>query len=439
MPVWRVAVVGSGPSGAYCAQALAEDALATVQVDVYDRLPTPYGLVRYGVAPDHQKIKSITASFAEIFANPLIRFLGNVEVGTDITVAELRSHYDAVVLAYGAALDRRLDVPGEELPGVIPARQFVSWYSGHPDTAVDAISITAEHAVVVGVGNVALDVARMLTRTADELRRTDVPGHVVDVLSAGTVRDITVIGRRGPVHAKFTNKEFLELCEVGGVDVVIDPAELELEAEQLALAAQNPTVARLVESMRRIATREPHGRERTIRFRFDRRPVAFVGDPSVSAVQLASSSDPRVREELPAEIVFPAVGYRGVPLPGVACDDRTGTVAHAQSRVLDGGQVVPGLYAVGWLKRGPTGVIGTNRRCAMETAEAILSDAAGAMSHASAPEATDALLRSRGIDVVDWCGWRGIDDAEQGLGRTIGRDRVKLHSRPELLRAAGVR
>ena len=432
----RVAVVGSGPSGAFCAQILAEETDFDVAVDVFDRLPTPYGLVRYGVAPDHQKIKSIVESLADIFTTPGVRFLGNVNVGTDLSVEELRAHYDAVILASGAPLDRRLGVPGEDLDGVIAARNFVSWYSGHPDATFETSLLSAERAVVIGVGNVALDIARMLVRTPDELRRTDVPEHVVQVLAEHSVREVSVVGRRGPQFARFTTKEFLELSEVGGADVVIAAPELALsEAEEAAVTT--PAAKRLLASMRKVADRRPAGRARTIRFRFDRTPIEFLGPQAVSAVRLAHTSDPGQVEDLPAGLVLPAVGYRSVALAGVPFDTGTGTLPHRDSRVVDGDRPVPGLYTVGWAKRGPSGVIGTNRLCAGETTAALLSDL-DSLPEPSAPNSIDDLLRARGVAVVDWSSWQAIETAESALGRASGRERVKLHQWVDMLQAAGV-
>ncbi|MBR7833118.1 FAD-dependent oxidoreductase [Actinospica durhamensis] len=439
MGALRIAVVGSGPAGAFCAQILAEEAGREVAVDVFERLPAPFGLVRYGVAPDHKKIKSITASLGEVFDAPGVRFLGNVTVGADVTIDELRAHYDAVVLASGAPLDRRLGVEGEQLAGVVAARDFVSWYSGHPDAAFDTSLLAAARAVVVGVGNVALDVARMLVRTPDELRRTDVPAHVIEALAGHAVREVCIVGRRGPDSAKFTNKELVELGEVEGADVIVSPEELELSDAQQAGLARTPAAARLVASLRKLADREPQGRERAIRFLFNRTPVGFVGDASaaVTAVRLARTTDPAVVEELEAGLVLPAVGYRSVPMPGVPFDESTGTIPHRDSRVVDGEQAVPGLYVVGWAKRGPSGVIGTNRLCASETAAAILADADALSERGAGAETIDELLRSRGVAVVDWSRWLAIEAAELKLGEATGRERVKLHDRADMLTAAG--
>ncbi|BCY09733.1 NADP oxidoreductase [Actinoplanes sp. L3-i22] len=403
-------------------------------MDVFERLPTPFGLVRYGVAPDHQKIKSIVAALAETFESPRVRFLGNVTVGADLGLDELRARYDAVVLAAGAPLDRRLGVPGEHLPGVLPARHFVSWYSGHPDATFDTALLAAERAMVVGVGNVALDVARMLVRTPDELRRTDVPEHVIDALAGHAVREVTVVGRRGPRFARFTNKELLELAAVPSADLIVEPADLALPDAELSRVAGEPATKRLLASLQKIADREPAGRDRRIRLLFDRTPIEFTGDTGVRTVRLARTSDPTVVEEIDAGLVLPAVGYRSTPLPGAPFDDATGTIPHADSRVDRAG----GLYVVGWAKRGPSGVIGTNRLCASETVASLLADAPALLDRDLAGGPVDDLLRSRGVPVVGWDRWQRIEAAEARLGAAHGRDRVKLHDTASMLAAAGI-
>jgi ferredoxin--NADP+ reductase len=433
-----VAVVGSGPSGAYCTRLLSEDVSLDARVDVYERLPAPFGLVRYGVAPDHQKIKSITASLAEIFENPRVRFVGNVEVGSDVSVDGLRRHYDAVILACGASVGRRLGITGEDLPGVFSATDFVAWYSGHPDAAVDRFSLTAEQAVVIGVGNVALDVARMLVRTADELRRTDVPEHVVEVLAASSIREITIVGRRGPAFAKFTSKELAELGALESADVVVDPADLILDVEQEAALAANPPARRVVAKLRALADHEPHGRSRSIRFAFACRPAGFLGTTAVDAVRfqrsLGGSSEP---VDIPAQFVLSSIGYRGSRLADMPFDERTGTVRSDAGRVVGTHGPVPGLYAAGWIKRGPTGVIGTNRPDAGETVRALVDDMRAApLKRAAAVGDPVDLLGLGGKAVVDWAGWRAIDRAEREYGERLGRDRVKLHDRTRLLDTA---
>ncbi|MFH8249038.1 FAD-dependent oxidoreductase [Microbacterium sp. B2969] len=442
MPAPRIAVVGSGPSGAYAAQLLTEESESAVEVDVFDRLPTPFGLVRYGVAPDHPRVKSITTSFAEVFEEtPGLRFLGNVQIGRDLRIEELRAHYDAIVFAHGAPLDRSLGIPGEHLHGVDAVRDFVSWYQGHPDQSVDAFALAgANRAVVIGLGNVALDAARMLVRETDDLRRTDIPEHIVEAFAASTIDEVVVIGRRGPAFAKFTNKEFIELLEVESADVVIDPADLELDAEQQAHIDADPAARRLFATFRKAAERGRLGRPKTIRFVFDRTPLEFIGDASLTGIRLAKTSDPSATEVLDADLALRSVGYLGKPIDGLPFDKRTGTVPHRDSRVLDGDAVVERVYVTGWIKRGPNGVVGTNRKCALETVTSVLEDIAvvGDRSNASGADVIDALLAERGVEVIDWSAWRAIEAAEIAGGEAVGRERIKLHSRDEMLRAARV-
>lgn len=435
----RVAVVGSGPSGAYCAQLLTEESELPVEVDVFERLPAPFGLVRYGVAPDHPRIKSIITSFTEVFnENPNVRLLANVQVGTDITLDELRMHYDAVVFASGAPADRSLGIPGETLDGVHAVREFVSWYQGHPDSSVDAFTLNGKRAVIIGVGNVALDAARMLVHTTEALRATDVPEHIVESFAASSFREIVVVGRRGPAFAKFTNKEFIELFELENCDVIVDPADLILDAEQQSHADADPAARRLLATFAKAAGRGPLGRPVAIRFLFDRTPVACLGEGSVSAVRLAKTGNPEVVEDLEAGLVLRSVGYRGQPIPGLPFDELSGTIPHQDSRVSEDGRVLPGVYVTGWIKRGPTGVVGTNRRCALETVTSILADAAepGWSPHATSTADVDRLLESRNINVVSWPGWLELAKAEYAAGAALSRERVKLHDRTEMLQAS---
>ncbi|MFE4956071.1 FAD-dependent oxidoreductase [Streptomyces sp. NPDC056653] len=438
--IFRVAVVGSGPSGAYVAQELSEQAGLDTVVDVYERLPVPFGLVRYGVAPDHQRIKSIVGSLAEIFAHPRVRFLGNVQVGTDITLDELRRRYDAVVVACGASADRRLSIPGEDLPGVSSATDFVAWYSGHPDTDVDRFALTAETAVVIGLGNVALDVARMLCRTPDELRRTDVPQHVVDVLAASTVREVVIVGRRGPGHAKFSNKELGELGELSDTNVLVDPHDLTDDQDG---AQQSPLTRRMLATLHRYAANTRTGtHRRTVRFAFSRTPVAIVGETSAHGLKVVrrGQGTAETEEVLPAQFCVRSVGYRGLALPGLPFDPDTGTIPHAQGRVVHGTERLAGVYVAGWIKRGPSGVIGTNKQDAATTVAAISEDRVRAVEpRRQAFEDPVLLLKERGIDAVEWSAWQRIDAAEEIEGRPLGRGRVKLHERGRMLAIASAR
>jgi len=432
MDCLRVAVIGSGPSGAYCAQSLCEEPDLDVRVDVFERLPSPFGLVRYGVAPDHQKIKSIVASFSEIYKDPRVRFHGNVEVGTHVTVAELRERYDAVIVASGASVDRRLHLAGEDLPGVYSATDFVAWYSGHPDAPVDRFSFDTERVVVVGAGNVALDVARVMCRTADELRRTDVPEHVVEVLAESEVREIHVAARRGPAFAKYTNKELLELRTLDSADIVVRLPELVLDTAQEQSLAADTLAARRLAILHDLARTPTAGRPRSIHLRYGLVPEAFLGERSLSAVRFRQGESV---VDLGADLAFRSIGYRSSSLDGVPFDAASSTIPHLQGRVLHQERPEPGLYVVGWIKRGPSGVIGTNRKDALETVGALLDDrrAGRLRRHSNLALAGAPIV---GTQVVDWRGWQAIDRGERDRGRELGRERVKLHDRARMLALA---
>ena len=434
----RVAVVGAGPAGFYAAGALLASEDPPVEVDLIDRLPTPWGLVRLGVAPDHPNIKAVSRAFERIAVHPGFRFLGNVEVGRDVTHAELADLYGAVVYAFGAQTDRRLGIPGEDLPGSWPATAFVAWYNGHPDFQDLEFDLSHERAVVIGNGNVALDVARMLALTPDELRPTDTTDEAIAAINAAGVREIVVVGRRGPVQAAWTPVEVGELGELAGADILVDPAELELDpASEAELEAAPPTVKRNVEHLRSYAARAPEGKPRAIRLRFLRSPVAILGEERVEAIELVRNElvDGRAvatdeHETIPCGIVFRSVGYRGVALPGVPFDDGSGTIPN------EGGRVEPGLYAAGWIKRGPSGVIGTNKKDAAETIELLREDArAGTLPQRGGGTLED-LLGGRGTDAVMYAGWQAIDEAERSAGEPHGRPRIKLRSWDALLDAA---
>jgi ferredoxin--NADP+ reductase len=451
--VLRVAVIGSGPSGIYAAQSLIKGApdVGGVEVDVIDRLPCPYGLVRYGVAPDHGKIKSITLALRKVLETDGIRFLGNVDIGVDLSMEELHQHYDAIVFAYGAAIDRRLGIAGEELAGSFSATDFVAWYSGHPDTQIDRFTLDAHDVVVVGVGNVAVDVARILAKTADDLRPTDLPDHVLDVLNASHVTDIHVLGRRGPAQAKFTTKELRELGELVNADVIVREDELLLDEASEQTIASDAGQRRNLDILRTWAAEHgpdvPSTKPRRIHLRFLVRPVALEGAHQVEGVkiertQLDGSGGVRGTDEfetLPAQMVLRSVGYRGEGMAGLPFDERSGTIPNEAGRVMDDGEHLSGVYVAGWIKRGPTGVIGTNKSDASETIASLIADAP---SLPKAPERDPQtllkLLADRGVDVVDWEGWVGIDEAEIALGVAQGRERVKIAQR-EILLGHGVR
>jgi len=429
----RVAIVGSGPAGFYAAGALLGGE-TPVEVDMFERLPTPWGLVRLGVAPDHPKLKTVSRAFEKIAERPGFRFIGNVEVGRDITHGDLVRLYDAVVYAVGAQSDRRLGIPGEDLAGSWPATEFVAWYNGHPDYQDIEFDLDVERAVVVGVGNVALDVARMLALTPEELAPTDTTDRAIAAISASPIREIVVVGRRGPAQAAFTTPELIELGELAGADVVVDPADLE------GAVGTDTNSERNIEVLREYAAREPVGKPKRVVLKFLRSPVALHGGDRVESVELVKNvldADNRAvateeRETLPCGLVFRSVGYRGVALADVPFDEKTGTIPNV------GGRVEPGVYAAGWIKRGPTGVIGTNKKDATETVEMLLEDAAaGKLPRSSATSVdVDALLDERGVRRVMYAGWQSIDEVERAAGEKQGRPRVKLCSWDELLDAA---
>ena len=446
----RVAVVGSGPAGFYAAAALLA-AAPPAEVDMIERLPTPWGLVRLGVAPDHPKLKEVSRAFERTAMRPGFRFFGNVEVGRDVEHADLRRLYDAVVYAVGAQTGRRMGIPGEDLAGSWSATEFVAWYNGHPDFQDLSFDLSGERAVVVGNGNVALDVARMLALTYEELARTDTTDPAIEAIAGSGIREILVLGRRGPVQASWTPPELQELGDLAGADVVVDPVDLELDPASDAELAEGTAIARRnIEVLREFAARPPEGKPRTIRLRFCVSPVAVLGEERVQAIELVrnelvAGAGGRIRavptderEVVPCGIVFRSVGYHGVPLPGVLFDEELGTIPNRDGRVLDDrGRPVPGVYCAGWIKRGPTGVIGTNKKDATETVEQLLEDAhAGLLSRDDAAGDLDELLAERGVEAVVYAGWEAIDVLERERGGEQGRPRVKLRTWDELLATA---
>jgi ferredoxin--NADP+ reductase len=444
----RVAIIGSGPAGFYAAGALLGGELP-VEVDMIERLPTPWGLVRLGVAPDHPNIKAVSRVFEKIAERPGFRFLGNVEVGRDIGHGELCRLYDAVIYAVGAQTDRRMGIPGEDLPGSWPATAFVAWYNGHPDFQELEFDLSAERAIVVGNGNVAVDVARMLALTANELEPTDTTDAGVAAILGSGIREIVMLGRRGPAQGAFTTPELKELGELAGADVVVDPAELELDPASEASLAKSSTATRNLEVLREYAARAPSGKPKTLRLRFCTSPIAILGDERVEAVEVVRNvlvDDGRgglraqptdERETIPCGLVLRSVGYRGVALPDVPFDEERGTIRNDRGRVLDErDEQVPGVYCTGWIKRGPSGIIGTNKKDATETVELLLEDARERRfprREGASAEAVDALLDERGVERVMYAGWSAIDLHERSAGEPLGRPRVKLCTWDELL------
>jgi ferredoxin/flavodoxin---NADP+ reductase len=441
----RVAVVGSGPAGFYAVAALL-DADPPIEVDMIERLPTPWGLVRLGVAPDHPKLKSVSRAFERIALKPGFRFLGNVEVGRDLTHPDLVHLYDAVIYAFGAQTDKRLGIPGEDLLGSWSATEFVAWYNGHPDYQELEFELDVERAAVIGNGNVALDVARMLALTPDELAPTDTTDPAIEAIGSSTVREILIVGRRGPAQASWTTQELKEMGELGGADVVVDPADLELDAASEAALEHDTNTRRNIEVLRGFAAREPTGKPLTIRFLFFRSPVAIHGESRVEAVELVRNrledQDGRLvavptddSETIACGLVFRSVGYRGVGLPDLPFDEQRGTMLNEGGRVVGEART----YCAGWIKRGPTGIIGTNKKDATETVTLLLEDAEqGRIEHRPevTADAVEALLAERGVRAVLYEGWTSIDDLERAAGDKLGRPRVKLRTWDELLEAA---
>jgi ferredoxin/flavodoxin---NADP+ reductase len=443
--VLRVAVVGSGPSGVYTAQSLVQPD-PDVLVDVLDRLPCPYGLVRYGVAPDHEKIKSLQQNLRAVLEHERVRFLGGVPVGVDgVPTVRLRELYHAVVYCVGAAADRRLGIPGEELPGSWSATEFVSWYSAHPDAVPAPFLHGVDSAVVVGMGNVAVDVTRILARGAAELSPTDMPQAALAALAASGVSEIHMVGRRGPSQARFTTKELRELGTLPDAEVVVDEAELALDPAYRDPSGLPAAQRRNVEVLRGWAASPARGARRRIRLRFFLRPVELRAVGGRLGVARFERTAPDGRggvtgtgryEDVPAQLVLRSVGYRGTPLEGLPFDAGHGTVPHLAGRVVRDGEVSSGEYVAGWIKRGPTGVIGTNRPCAKETATSLLADAA-ALVRRRLPGDPLALLRAAGAEPVEWAGWLAIERAEAALGASLGRGVVKLPDWSSLRAAAG--
>jgi ferredoxin/flavodoxin---NADP+ reductase len=427
----RVAVVGAGPAGIYMAAALVDHPEVAIEVDIFDRLPAPFGLLRYGVAPDHLKMKALGKTLQRTLDHDNVKFFGNVTVGKDVSVEELLGDYHAVVYSYGAANDRRLGIPGEELPGSMAAREFVLWYCSDPDASVLGFDLTARSAAVIGLGNVALDAARVLIRDPDELIPTDVTDEVLDALRASSVKEVHVIGRRGPQHAKFTTKELRELGELNGVDVVVDPAAMEGIGD-----IDDKVVLRNVEVFREWSTRTPTGAPRRVVFHFFATPTEVLGTDSVSALRLTLADG--TTEDVEVQLVLRSAGYRGEPIPGVPFDETTGTLAVVDHRVQREGSG-PAEYACGWIKRGPTGVIGTNRSDATATMQVVAEDLAQLRERQVAPGSAIEAALARGAEPVSIEGWDAIDAAERARGAGRESARIKLATWEELLAAAAAR
>lgn len=442
----RVAIVGSGPSGFYAAEALLQSA-HTVQVDILERLPVPYGLVRSGVAPDHQKIKSVTRIYEKIAQNPAFGYLGNVEIGKDISVAELKTYYDAVLFACGAATDNRLGIPGEDLKRSYTATEFVAWYNGHPDYRNHTFDLSQKTAVIIGQGNVAVDVCRVLAKTVDELKGTDIAQHALDALAQSQITDIYMVGRRGPAQAAFTPQEMKELGELAETDLILDPAELELNpasAAELQMSEKNNN-RKNYELMKTFAQRPTGNKPKRLHIRFFRGPSELKGDGAVETVVLeknqlsGEAGQQKARgtseyESLPCGLLFRSVGYRGVPMAGVPFDERKGVFPNEKGRVIG----AEGVYVTGWIKRGPSGVIGTNKPDSVETVGQLLADLPQ-LAPCAQPDsaALQHLLKERQVQVVSFADWQKMDAAEVANGQKVGKPREKFTSVADMLAVLG--
>jgi len=447
-PDLHAAIVGAGPSGFYAAEALLRKSPG-IRVDLFDRLPTPFGLVRGGVAPDHPKIKQVALTYDKIARSPGFAFRGNVEIGCTVTVQDLTRAYHIVVLAYGASADRALRIPGEQLSGSHTATEFVGWYNGQPDFQNATFDLSGECAVIIGQGNVAADLARMLATPVDDLRRTDITEQALDVLSASRVREIHVIGRRGPAQAKFTSVELNELGRIRNCAAVVSACDLELNAASAAeLADRHADESRKnFEIFRTFAATGARGAHRRIIFHFCKTPVRISGVEKVERITLAHSElqgAPFAQRALPTsmhlelgcQLAFRSVGYRGRPIPGVDFDGENGVIPNRRGRCLLHGEPVPGLYVTGWIKRGPTGIIGTNRADSVETVQSILEDVARGPA-VSKPGFAGLEAELAACKVVGYADWQRIDAAERARGEPNGKPREKFTAVCDLITAAG--
>jgi ferredoxin--NADP+ reductase len=448
----RVAIVGSGPSAFYAAEYLQRRPDLVVQVDMFDRLPTPYGLVRGGVAPDHPKIKTVTKVYERTAQNPNFRFFGHVNFGTDITHEDLTSHYHQIIYAVGAQSDRKMCIPGEDLPGSDAATEFVGWYNGHPDYRHLSFDLTQERVAVVGNGNVAMDVARILASTYEELAQTDIADYALEALQESKVRDIYMLGRRGPAQAAFTNPELKEMGELHDAQVIVSPDDLELDSysNQLVLSGEDRNAERNVQTLLRYSMDGDLGKGRRIHMRFLVSPTQITGNGHVEAIDLVhnelyQAGDGSIRpratettETITVGLVFRSIGYKGVAIPGVPFDDRAGIIPNVTGRVINGEQMVIGEYVVGWIKRGPSGIIGTNKPDAQETADRMLEDLAAGKTLTPSdpmPEGITTLLQNRKIEFVTFADWQILDRLELERGQARNRLRVKFTSNEEMLQA----
>lgn len=448
----RVAIVGSGPSGFYAAEHLLKQANLIVEIDMYDRLPTPYGLVRGGVAPDHQKIKNVIKVYEKIAGNPNFRFFGNVEIGRDLQHSDLMRYYHAVIYATGAQSDRRMGIPGEDLAGSHAATEFVGWYNAHPDYRDLHFDLSQESVAVIGNGNVAMDVVRILAKTPEELIGTDIADYALEALRHSRVKHIYMLGRRGPAQAAYTNPELKELGELADAEVIVSPEEAMLDplsAEWLDKSGDS-MVQKNVRLLQEYAARGSQGKSRKIYMHFLVSPVELIGRERVEAIKLVrnvlqpasdGSLRPKATDEtftIPVGLVFRSIGYKGVAIPELPFDERSGVIPNVEGRVMAEGQVLRGVYCTGWIKRGPTGVIGTNKPDSIETVNQLLNDLPDlpVLSPENASrEAIPSLLAERGVKYVTFSDWQTLDQLEIANGQAVGRPRLKFSRIPEMLDA----
>lgn len=448
----RVAIVGSGPAGCYAAEDLLFRPGLDVEVHLFERLPTPWGLVRFGVAPDHQSTKSVTRLFSQTAGRRGLDWHLNVEVGKHISHEELLAHHHAVIYAVGAPRDRRLGIPGEDLPGSHSATDFVAWYNGHPDFADRSFDLSGERAVIVGNGNVALDVARILVSDVDQLARTDIADHALEALAAGNITEVVVLGRRGPAQAAFTTPELLGLAGAGGFDVIVDPDEARLDPRIVEAVDPMSMAALKAEIVRELAERAPSDTAKRVMLRFLGSPAELLGADRVKVLrvgrnELVSSGNGRYEarptgetEDIECGLVLRSIGYRGTPLPGLPFDEARGTLPNDRGRVVDPatGEPAPGVYTAGWIKRGPSGVIGTNKKCAEDTVQALFDDYAS--GRLTAPlkngEALRDLVADRQPSAIDFSGWKAIDLHERTAAKEHDRPRIKLVEVADMLDVA---
>ncbi|MEQ3550243.1 FAD-dependent oxidoreductase [Pseudonocardia nematodicida] len=437
----RVAVVGAGPSGIYAADTLRKSD-TDVTVDLFEKLPAPFGLVRYGVAPDHPRIKQIVHALHRVLDDPAVRLFGNVHYGTDVTTDDLREHYDAVIVATGCERDRDLDIPGIDLPGSHGAAEFVRWYDGHPDVGREW-TLDARSVAVIGAGNVALDVARVLAKSAEDMLTTEIPDSVHAGLAVNPATDVHVFARRGLAQAKFSPMELRELDHVPGLEVVVAPEDVEFDDGSMAEIRSTKQVQMVVKILQGWALRDPRGEPRRVHLHFLSRPERVLGTDRVEGLRVERTSytgDGSVRgtgefTDFEVGAVYRAVGYTGSHLAGLPFDHERGVIPHQAGRVHDiDGQELPGIYTVGWIKRGPVGLIGHTKGCASETVGSLLADAPGLRRAPERdPAAVDELLARRGVGFTTWDGWLALDKHERGLGEDRGRERIKVVPREDMV------